>query len=192
MSRVQSGFSLLELIIVLTITGILLGMAVPNLSIWLLNNQIHATASAFRDGLQLARMEAIQRNAHVTFQITDQLTDQCIPSLSGMNWLVRTDNATGNCNIASNPDILQTRAQADDSNQITVTADPASAIEFNGMGMMTPAALTHYRISFRQSDPGQKCRDEGGAVRCLNIMISPAGQVRLCDPAVSYPEPAAC
>lgn len=188
----QSGFSLPELIIVLTITGILLGMAAPNLSIWLLNSRIHATASAFRDGLQLARMEAIQRNAHITFQITDNLTDQCMPSLSGTNWLVRADNTTGNCTVGSNPNVLQTHAQTDDTHQITVTADPASAIEFNGKGMTTPAAPTGYRISFRPSDPGQTCRDTGGTVRCLSIMISPAGQVRLCDPALSYPEPAAC
>ena len=59
--RLQRGVTLVELLIVLVVTGILLGLATPNLSGVLQRNQLLGQANEIAAALSLARSEAISR-----------------------------------------------------------------------------------------------------------------------------------
>ena len=75
----------------------LLAAAAPSFSDWIRNTRIRTAAEAFQNGLQLARAEAVRRNAWVRFQITDTVTAACVLSSTGTNWLVSLNDVTGKC-----------------------------------------------------------------------------------------------
>ena len=62
----QSGFTLIELIITITIFGILLAIAIPNLTSLVRNQRIKAATGDVYATLIFARSEAIKRNADVS------------------------------------------------------------------------------------------------------------------------------
>ena len=61
----QFGFTLIELMVTLSITLILIFWAVPSFSALLIRNDISANANKIRTGLALARYEAVKRNTQI-------------------------------------------------------------------------------------------------------------------------------
>jgi type IV fimbrial biogenesis protein FimT len=65
-ARTARGFTLIELLITVTILAILLGMAVPSFNNAVLGGKLTSFASDLVASTQIARSEAIKRNATVT------------------------------------------------------------------------------------------------------------------------------
>ena len=65
--RVERGVSLIELMIGLTILSILILEGMPSFAAWMQNTQIRTAAESIQNGLQMARTEAVRRNANVQF-----------------------------------------------------------------------------------------------------------------------------
>lgn len=81
----QSGFSLIELIVVLAISAILIGFAVPSMQSFMGDSEMSSTNNEFVYGLQTARSEAIKRAGPVALcASTDSLADE--PSCSGADY----------------------------------------------------------------------------------------------------------
>lgn len=66
MKKAQSGFTLLELMLVVTIAGLLLGFGVPAMGNFFRNARITGAANDVMGGLHFARSEAIKRRIPVT------------------------------------------------------------------------------------------------------------------------------
>lgn len=66
MKKAQSGFTLLELMLVVTIAGLLLGFGVPAMGNFFRNARITGAANDVMGGLHFARSEAIKRRVPVT------------------------------------------------------------------------------------------------------------------------------
>lgn len=69
-SNFDKGFTLIELMIAVTIAGILLVIGVPSFKYTILNNRVKTAASDFHVNLLLARSEAIKvhRNVNITWK----------------------------------------------------------------------------------------------------------------------------
>lgn len=182
----QQGLTLVELGIGMTILATLIGLGAPSFGDWINNSKILTAAEGFQNGLQLARAEAVRRNAPVLFQVTNNLTDGCTTSTTGANWVVRLDDATGNC--ATSASIIQSRPAAEGSAQVAVAADCAT-LEFNGLGQLNDRADCALpgdgQFDFYLSITGGACAGAGGSLRCRRVVVSLGGQARLCDPAVT-------
>jgi type IV fimbrial biogenesis protein FimT len=63
--RSYRGFTIVELMVAVTIVGIILAFAIPSFSGVILSNKLAANANSFIASTQLARSEAIKRNAVV-------------------------------------------------------------------------------------------------------------------------------
>lgn len=69
--RRSSGFTVVELMIVIAIVGILAAMAVPMFEGYIARTQVNDQISALASDIRLARSEAIKRNVQVTLCPSD-------------------------------------------------------------------------------------------------------------------------
>lgn len=201
-ARRQRGLSLVEIVVVLAIVSMLVMMAAPTFSTWVINSRIRGTAEAMQFGLQFAKAEAVARNTRVRFQLTDTLDNACVASLNGLNWVVNLDpNAApdqveGNCGTPANdgapPFILQTRPGA--TSGTTQVVASATSIVFNGLGrQVPPAGVAAANLTIAISNPNAgTCVAAGGELTCLNVVVTPAGQIRMCNPAFPANDPQGC
>lgn len=196
----QDGFTLIEVLIAVSIISILLFLALPNMSIWLNNSQVRTTGETLLSGISVARTEAMRRNAVVQFQLTTSLDSSCALSQAGKNWVVSLGNPASLCHMAPAPlddanpptaadaKIIQKKSGDEGSQSAVVAATGSSTLYFNGLGRLTSplgaANITQINIS---NPTGGTCQHQdavNGKMRCLRITISAGGQVKMCDPAV--------
>jgi type IV fimbrial biogenesis protein FimT len=83
----QPGFTLIELMVAITIIAILLAMAVPSFSDAGLSSQLRSVANELVGATQLARSEAIKRNATVTLCVSANGTT-CTTGNWQQGWIV--------------------------------------------------------------------------------------------------------
>lgn len=203
-ARRQQGISLVEAMVALVIGGVMLAMALPSFSAWITGTRIRATAEGLLAGLQYAKSEATTRNMQIRFQLTTSLDANCQRSTASGNWVVdlvdpADDSVEGRCNEPASdttaPGILQLRAASETGGGVAVRAD-ADQVVFNGLGRQAPTAaganVNTVTYNFTPTAANGSCVAAGGKVTCLRIVVSPAGQVRMCNPAAASGDPQAC
>jgi type IV fimbrial biogenesis protein FimT len=109
----ETGFSLIELLIGITIMGILFIMGVPSFKSWIQNAQIHTATEAIQNGLELARAEAVRRNTLVHFQFTSTLDNTCALTTASGNWVVSLDDPTTPTGMCGNAKLNETFSVSD-------------------------------------------------------------------------------
>lgn len=200
----QRGISLIEAMVVVVIMAFILAMAAPNFSAWIAGSRVRATAESLLAGLQYARSEATTRNSLVRFQLTTSVDASCARSNSGTSWVVDVvdasdDSVAGRCNTAPSdtvaPSILQVRAATEAGDRVQVNAN-SDQVVFNGFGRQSPVApstsAANINIDIAPTGPNGQCAAAGGKVTCLRVVVSTAGQVRMCNPNVAAGDPQAC
>ena len=94
-SLFQRGFTIVELLVGVTLLGVLLGIGVPTMGTYLQNSKLANVAASYFTGMQIARTEAIRRNVRTEFVLTDTAVSTAdIANVrgrrtSGRNWVVR-------------------------------------------------------------------------------------------------------
>jgi type IV fimbrial biogenesis protein FimT len=99
-----SGFTLLEVMVTLTIFAILVTLTVPTMSTWIANAKVRSVADALQNGIRLAQAESLRRSRQVVFSLTTNSKPQngFTASANGNYWAIAyvpamtdgTDNAT--------------------------------------------------------------------------------------------------
>lgn len=195
---------MLELAVVVAIIAILAALAMPSFSSWMRNAQIRNAAGAIQNGIQLARTEAVRRNALIRFQLTTTVDASCALSTANASWVISFDDPTGLCaNAPINdafpasdtvnnpaPRIIQTSTASEGARNAVVGAGQSTII-FNAMGRVSPVPAG--AININVSNPtGGNCAAAGGPMRCLRVVVSAGGLVRTCEPAVTGTDPRGC
>jgi len=201
----ERGVSLIELVIGLAILAVLLGLAMPNFSQFLRNNKVRNAAEAIQDGLTLARGEAVRRNANVQFILN-----------SGASWTIACEVAVDDADSDGLPDCpgfnpapttpsyIQTRTDAEGSTSVAVTTSEVSpngggavatplftnSLTFNGLGKVTGTTLSAGNNAVIDVAPTTgTCEAAGGSVRCMEVVVTSGGQIRMCDPRLTQTKP---
>lgn len=197
----QQGISLVEAMVTLAIAGLLMALAAPAFNNWMQSVRIRSTAESMLSGLQYAKSEAAARNAQVRFQLTSSVTAACALSATGTSWVVdlvdaADDSVAGKCDQAPDdsvaPGILQKRSADEGSGTTRVNASGGTtAVVFNGLGRLVPAPAAAITIDITGAD-ADDCQVNGGELACLQVQISPAGQLRMCNPRFAAGDPQAC
>lgn len=87
-----SGFTLLELIVTISIAGILMAMAIPSFNDMIRNSRLTTYANEMVTSLNLARSEAVKRGVSVSVRKSSSVTG-CTPTYwSTCGWNVFVDN----------------------------------------------------------------------------------------------------
>ena len=192
--RTQRGVSLVEVMIGLTLAGILIAMGIPSFQSGMQNRQIRSTAEALQSGLHLARTEALRRNRPVRFEMQ-----------GGNGWRIGCDpvDATVVDGEPACPQTLQARDGAEGGRnaevaRVTVSASSGTdsgtfeELRFTPLGRVTTLTAADNAV-FRVTNPkGGACFAAGGEMRCLAVVVTSAGLIRMCDPALSAPDSRAC
>ncbi len=201
--RNQGGFTLIELMVTLTLLAILLLLAVPSFTNWIRNNQIRSTAESLQNGLRAAKGKATNLNRQVVFVTTSSTPGlNALGASGGLNWYVQLIPRTAGEDFAAADNYLEGGNFASSANGITVTSTPATAsICFNSVGRMVANAApssstdvpactlpTGTEIVFAVSRTGAV----DGKDRRLQVRVSTSGQIRMCDPARPTTSPDGC
>lgn len=172
----QRGFTLIEMIVAVTVAVVLLSVAVPSFSSMIARGQLKSAAERLRADLVLARAEASRRNAPIslTFRLADD-GSWCY----GLN----LDNAC-DCTAASGPDVCALDQDADGNpvRRVVTSSEyrgvAVDQIPFrSGSIRFTPVRPTLRPGSARLSASGMKAR----------VIASAFGRIRLCSPSDAKP-----
>jgi type IV fimbrial biogenesis protein FimT len=186
------GFSLIELVIAISLIAILTLLGLPAFGTFLDNQKIRAAVETTFAGLQQARVEAVKRNMPVEFVMFDDAIDlndftfinSVTAKAGGANWAIRVPIAVNQY------ELVTTRSGAESSGSgsasIVVVTGGAPAVTFNGFGATNGMfGTTTFQFSrVNSANPDFACAP-GGPIRCLNIAVTTGGQVKVCDPAVA-------
>lgn len=175
---VERGFTLVELLIGVALMSILLAIGLPNFKTWISNSRIRTVAESMQNGLQIARAEAVSRNAIVEFTLT-----------GGTGWRVGCRVATASC-----PATIQSRPSGEGSSAaITVAAADGTPIGFDNLGMMAYPTPGGGAGSTRIDIDIDSAVLSAAESKDMRITIAVGGGVRMCDPSVSdATDPRAC
>lgn len=193
----QRGFTLVELAVTMSVFALLALAVAPEGLDWMRSLRVRGVAQALSEGLQQARAEAMRRNARVTLWLvsaTDpsKLDASCTLSTAGAAWVISLDNPAGACNAPASatqaPRLVARHAAGQGASSVIVAAQAtggggATSVTFNGFGQVVfPGDIASVSVT-----------SAIGARRELRLDVSPAGRVRMCDPAVqSATDPRAC
>ena len=176
----QKGFSLMELMIVVSVVGILSAVSMPSFSRWIQDAKTRTTAEALQNGIRLAQVEALKDGAPVQFFLTNDTNPalNSTPSASGTNWGIRVLSTT----IPNTPVTFVQGASlgANSAGVVMTTANPS--ITFNSIGRLVTFNATGQLIGSARANYSLTNSNQSNA-RQLNVMVSSTGSVRLCDPS---------
>ncbi len=159
MKRAHSGFTLLELMVVLAIAGVLFAVGIPAMGNFLRNSRITGAANDVMVAMHMARSEAVKRRLNVTLctsanamnangSANDNATCAASSSLTG--WIVFVDNGTvGTRQVASDPLLM---------------AHPPMNTQIVARSSVNPFALTYQPSGFATSTVGGRlvlCDERG-------------------------------
>ncbi|MDB5839955.1 MAG: pilus assembly protein FimT [Herminiimonas sp.] len=187
----QAGFTLVEMLTAVFIVAILLAVGAPGFNTFIQNMQIRTTAEAMQAGLNLARNEAVKRNARVSLWMVDRISGPCVRSATGAAWVVSVDDPTGKCSMQSSdtdaPRLIQSRSVSDGSTNVGISASggtppvASSCVTFNGFGrveLLCDSVVPVDRIVFASTV-------SPNATRAVGLRVVGGGAIRMCDPAVT-------
>jgi type IV fimbrial biogenesis protein FimT len=186
----ESGFTLIEMIVTLTIFAILVMLAVPTMKDWIANTKIRSLADTLQNGMRLAQSESLRRSRQVVFALTNSTNPQSdftagtlTAASNGSSWVIVT--------IPAMVDGSESAAYVG-SGVITSAGSPVAiagpaAVCFNSIGRLVTNSSTGVSggaCTYAASGTPPKYQYQvtlaGG--RQMNVQLFLGGQVHLCDP----------
>jgi type IV fimbrial biogenesis protein FimT len=163
----QSGVTLIELLVAISIATLLVTLAIPTYSSWVADSQIRNAAESLGSGLRYAKAQAILRNEPVRLVLD--------PTTCTGGWSVQRD---------SDGLVLQTGSFSESSCRAQFTVAPAAAtrVTYSALGMvMSP--------NTNASVPMTSVRVTIPSARELDVVFGGvAGNgIKICDPSGSLP-----
>lgn len=165
--RQGRGFSLIELMVALSIAVLLIVLALPGYSAWVADGQITAMAESIASGMRFAYAEAIKENRQMEFVLD--------PTTTTGGWQV---NPVGGAAVRQ-----ENFAEGSKLAQATVTPAGATTVTFTALGTINAtnanasAVLREVAITF--SGPVANTRP-------LTVLVGGGRTgIKICDPSVT-------
>ena len=176
-ARHRGGFSLIELMIAISIFIILILIAGPMYSDFMGNAQIRNASESLLSGIRLAQAEAVRRNTQVAF-VLDPAT----------GWQVSGPDLDGNAQT------IQSYSFKEGATRTKVDAGGSTTLTYDGLGrILNPNPDAKATAPIGQIDVTITGMTSPRNLRiAVGLIGGSASGVKLCDPASASTEPQAC
>lgn len=145
----NAAFTLIEVVITITILGILLAIVAPNMSTFVVSNRLTTQANEFIADINLARSEAIKQGSNIGICASSNSSSCTGTWQSG--WIVY---------VASNSSVLRAHESLSGNNTLS---GPQTDVVFNRAGLLTnSAAAGNYTL----------CNSQRGMSRTINVQLT--------------------
>jgi type IV fimbrial biogenesis protein FimT len=178
--RKQVGVTLIELMIGIVIVSLLSVMAAPSFSSWIQNTQVRTAAESILNGMQLARTEAVHRNANIRFSL----------AANDVSWTVACVTVTTDCPASALYQRSGAEAGGNARAGIALATGNLATVLSAGTGL--PAGVTFDGLGRAPAVNGLAdiarvdiTHAISASARRMVILVSAGGQTRMCDPAFS-------
>ncbi|MCW8923535.1 MAG: GspH/FimT family pseudopilin [Gammaproteobacteria bacterium] len=189
-----SGYSLIELMVALAVAAILIGVGLPQMSVFFKGNRMVTNANDLLAGLHLARSEAIKRNSRVSIcksTNADAAMPTCATGAEGWDegWFVFVEGAdNGNeYGVYTGADgaILRINTGAEGA-EVTIKANKPVVdkyVSFTSRGV--PKLKNGSSVSglFRVCDD-RGLKNSAGNVVARGVLLNASGRVRVTKDAI--------
>ncbi|MCP4390002.1 MAG: prepilin-type N-terminal cleavage/methylation domain-containing protein [Gammaproteobacteria bacterium] len=165
----NSGFNLLELVIVLALVAIVVSIAIPSMRTFSQNDRLITNINSMVGHLAYARSEAVKRSQQVSVCVSSDSQD-AVPSCTGGSWedgwVVYIDADANGTFDSGNDTVIKTHAPLVGNNTLSA-AGVGTQITYNNRG-------------FLASNTGSLvlCDDRSGNFG-KTLSLSPIGRVRM-------------
>ena len=168
------GFTLVELMVGMAIIAMLALVGLPSFMQWTQNAKTRAAAESVLTGLQIARAEAVSRNAPVFFELQ--------PASTSLLWRVGCVTVQNDSALASFcPELLASR-ELTEGNIGTLnysTDTDGTKVVFDSFGRKRVVPINAGDFSQVEIDNPQLPTNKGGLPQ--RIILGAGGAVRMCD-----------
>ena len=202
--RRQSGVTLIELLVTITIFGIMLAIGIPNASRWLLANRARGASEFYAEGFSLARRQAVAHNAFSRISLTpnvntgqmDWQVDICFVSQAAQCTDVQGDWSTTEAPSASDPEgaagwksVFRAANALPPAEVLQPTTLPAGAsqVYYTPLGWVDPRIAG--RLTSLRLDPSAAFADD---VQPAALVVTLAGMATKCNPALPDTDNRSC
>jgi type IV fimbrial biogenesis protein FimT len=189
------GVTLIELMVTITIVGVMLMLAVPGIGNWIQNSRVRSVAEDLQNGLRLAQAEAVNRNRQVAFVRTNAAPARdAAPAANGTNWYVQVLPGAGEAANAT----FQANAFVQGgtfSSQGGATVGGPTLVCFNSVGRVVDNSATGLGANCVAPADATNPSDFDVALtstRRMRVELFLGGRVRLCDQDAASTQPNAC
>jgi type IV fimbrial biogenesis protein FimT len=210
-SRRALGFTMIEMVVTMSIFAILVALGVPAMTTWIRNNKVRTVTDSLQTGLRLAQAESLRRSRQVVFALTNSTTPSTtlpLPAVAnGNSWAIWTvPSMTDNSEPSQ---FVQSGVLSNASANVTING--VAAVCFNSMGRLVNNASANVTaitgagnncVQPTTPPPQQPTAPPAqvfsvstlGADRPLQVNLSLGGQVHMCvlNVALSATHPEGC
>lgn len=139
-SRYSHGFTLIETLMVVSITAILLAITIPSMRSMIEKSSVSSAVNAFSTAVNLTRVEAIKRGISVVMcpsTNADTADPSCLSNGSDWSggWIIFTDRLKSNSFSSANSILIQAQGGLRGSGPIT--QNPIAILVFRPNGLMS-------------------------------------------------------
>lgn len=201
--RRSAGFTLIEAGVVLAIMGILVAVAVPGMQDWVLGRKAMSAAGFYKDGLALARSQAVAHNSASRLVLVDNANGQmdwridlCWPTASAPcnadngSWSTASTPADGDPDKSAGfRSITRSAATMPDSKQLATGTAPVEA----DTAYFTPLGWVDGKVNPRLTRITlAPALTRSGAFAPVAVALTLAGNAAICNPGAAAHSARAC
>jgi type IV fimbrial biogenesis protein FimT len=191
----QRGFSLIELMVTLTVAGIVMAAVVPAAQDLIANSRVRSSADAVQNAIRLTQAEAIKRSRPAAFILTNAAPAvDASPVADGNHWVARLLRRT----VDTDDTGLYLKGGTDPAS-LGVTVTGPAAICFNAFGQQVTMTSTANNLGVACTAPTDATPTAitfagTAATKTMRVQVSLGGRVRMCDTSktVSATSPDGC
>jgi type IV fimbrial biogenesis protein FimT len=187
-NRPNAGFSLIELMVTLTLVGFLLVIAIPAFGKWSADARVRAVAESLTNAIRLTQSTAVSRGRTSMFALATDTPPgvTSTPTANSPNWFAALNPLAGSDETAAALGLI---LKSTEGTQRNVSVSGPALVCFNSFGRQTnlgaAATSVNATCSVQTSDttPTTYTVSQGSATRKFNVLVYLGGRVRMCDAA---------